>query len=137
MYWCFHCYAVNDHATGPCDVCGQPVGAPAGLSYTDGLIWALHHPDGDRAVLAAKTLGRLHACDAVPALRSAAASGHDIYLREAALRSVLAIEGAAPLRCWLHELSRSAPFNVRAIAQDALDATADDAAGGGAGADAL
>jgi hypothetical protein len=66
----------------------------------------------------------------------AAESGHDIYLRAAALRSVLAIEGAAPLRRWLGELSRSAPFNVRAVAQEALDGTTDDAIGGGDGADA-
>lgn len=120
MYWCFRCYAVNDHPAGPCDACGQPVEAPAGLSYADGLIWALRHPDGDRAVLAAETLGKLRAREAVPALRAAAGSGGDIYLRDAALRSVLAIEGAGSLGPWLEELSRSAPFSVRAIARQAL-----------------
>ena len=120
MYWCFHCYAVNDHPTGPCDVCGQAVEAPARLSYTESLIWALHHPDGDRAVVAAQTLGRLRACEAVPALRAAAENRGDIYVREAALRSVIEIEGSGPLRHWLEELSRSAPFNVRAVAGQAL-----------------
>jgi hypothetical protein len=120
MFWCFHCYAVNDHPAGPCDVCGQPVEAPADLSYVEGLIWALHHPDGDRAVLAAETLGKLRARQAVPALRAVAGSGRDIYLRNAALRSVLAIEGAGSLGSWLEELSRCAPFSVRAIAQQAL-----------------
>lgn len=123
MYWCFHCYAVNDHPAGPCDVCGRPVEAPAGLSYIDGLIWALHHPDGDRALTAAQILGRLLAREAAPALRAVATEdGADIYVREAAVRSVLAIEGAGPLRPWLEELSRCAPFNVRAVAQRALRA---------------
>jgi len=120
MYWCFHCYAVNDHANGPCDVCGQSVEAPARLSYTEGLIWALHHPDGDRAVVAAQTLGRLRAGQAVPALRAVSENRGDIYVRAAALRSVIEIEGSGPLRRWLEELSRSAPFNVRAIARRAL-----------------
>ena len=62
---------------------------------------------------------------AVPALRAASESGKDIYLREAALRSVLAIERAAPLLRWLGELSRSASFNVRAIAREAIDGTVD------------
>ena len=69
MYWCFHCYAVNDHPAGPCDACGQPVEAPPGLTRTDGLAWALRHPDGDRAVLAAKALGKLRARE--PSRRSA------------------------------------------------------------------
>jgi hypothetical protein len=123
MFWCFHCYAVNDHPAGPCAVCGEPVEAPAGLSWTGSLIWALHHPDGDRAVLAAKTLGRLRARESVPALRGAAEEGKDIYLRAAALRSVIAIEGAESLRGWLEELSRDGPFNVRAIAGQALNGT--------------
>lgn len=28
VYWCFHCYAVNDHPRGPCLACGQPVEPP-------------------------------------------------------------------------------------------------------------
>lgn len=120
MYWCFHCYAVNDHPRGPCVACGRPVEQPAGLSYVDGLIWTLRHPDGDRAVIAARTLGRLRAREAVPALRSAAEAGPDIYLREAALRSVLAIEGAGPHHDWLAQLARSGPFTVREVACRAL-----------------
>jgi hypothetical protein len=123
MFWCFHCYALNDHPAGPCDVCGEPVEAPAGLSWTDSLIWALHHPDGDRAVVAAKILGRRRARASVPALREAAEAGSDIYLRAAALRSVIEIEGVESLRGWLDELSRDGPFNVRAIARQALNRT--------------
>jgi HEAT repeat protein len=129
MFWCFHCYALNDHPAGPCDTCGEPVEAPAGLSRADGLIWALRHPDGDRAVLAATILGRQRARESIPALRAAAEGGSDVFLRAAALQSLLAIEGAESLRPWLDELSRIGPVNVRAIAVQALEEAA------GAGAD--
>ena len=121
MFWCFHCYAVNDHSSGPCRACGKPVEAPAGLSYPDRLIWALRHPDGDRAVVAAQTLGRLKARESVPALHKAVETGPDTFLRAEALRSLITIEGVEPLRTWLDALSRDAPFNVREIAQEALD----------------
>ncbi len=121
MFWCFHCYALNDHRAGPCRACGLPVEPPADISWTESLIWALGHPDGDRAVLAARTLGRLRARESVPALRAAAEGGKDIYVRAAALESLLAIEDAEALRPWLDELSRVGSFNVRAIAKRALD----------------
>lgn len=121
MYWCFHCYAVNDHPAGPCDVCGAPVEEPSGLTSTDRLVWTLGDPDGDRALVAARILGKLRARDSVPALRVVAETGKDIYLREAALLSLLAIEGAEPLRSWLAELRRTAPFNLREIARRALE----------------
>jgi hypothetical protein len=120
VIWCFHCYALNDHPKGPCGACGNPVEAPAGLSRVGSLIWTLRHPDGDRAVLAAQTLGRLRARESVPALREAAEAGADIYLRAEALRSVIAIEGVEPLRPWLEALSRGSSFNVRGIARGAL-----------------
>jgi hypothetical protein len=130
VFWCFHCYAINAHPSGPCDKCGEPVEAPSGLSRADSLIWALHHPDGDRAVLAARTLGRLRARESARALRETAQAGRDIYLRAEALQSLIVIEGAQALRPWLDELSRVGPFNVRAIARQALDAAAEaDAAG--------
>lgn len=121
MFWCFHCYALNDYPSGPCSACGEPVEAAAGLSYIDGLIWALRHPDGDRALVAAQTLGRLRADEAIPALHEAVEAGRDIYIRAEALRSLIAIEGVESLRRWLDALSRDAPFNVRGIARDALD----------------
>lgn len=120
MFWCFHCYAVNDHPRGPCVVCGEPVEPPEGLSWTDSLIWALRHPDGDRALLAARTLGRLKARESVTALRAAAEAGADIYLRAEALRSLIVIEGAGPLRPWLERLGRDAPVILRDIARQAL-----------------
>ena len=121
MFWCFHCYAVNDHPNGPCEVCGKPVESPAGLSWVDSLIWTLHHPDGDRALIAAATLGRLRARESIPALYEVAEAGADIYLRAQALRSLIAIEGVEPLRSWLDALRRDAPFNLRDIAREALD----------------
>ena len=114
------CYALSDHPSGPCHACGEPVEAPAGLSHVDGLIWALRHPDGDRAIVAARTLGRLGARESAAALREAAEAGADIYVRAEALRSLIAIEGARSLRPWLETLSRDAPFNVRDIADQAL-----------------
>ena len=121
MFWCFHCYALNDHPSGPCGVCGKPVEAPAGLSWVDSLIWTLRHPDGDRALIAAGTLGRLRAQESAPALRVAVETGTDIYLRAEALRSLIAIEGVEPLRPWLEMLSHGSPFNLRDIARQALD----------------
>ena len=60
----------------------------------------------------------------------AAQGGKEIYLRAAALRKLIVIEGAEALRPWLDELSRADPLNVRGIARQALDATAEaDAAG--------
>jgi len=126
VFWCFRCYAINGHPSGPCDVCGEPVEAPAGLSWTGSLIWALRHPDGDRALLAARTLGRLRARESVPALREAVNAGNDVYLRAAALRSLIAIEGAERLRPWLEELSRVPPLTVRDVARRALEGTVGD-----------
>ena len=102
-------------------MCGKPIEAPAGLSWVDGLIWTLGHPDGDRALLAAQTLGKLKAHESVPALREVVGAGSDIYLQAEAPRSLIAIEGTEPLRSWLGGLSKDTPFNVRAIAREALD----------------
>ena len=102
-------------ARAPC--AGSPVGAPDGLSWTDGLIWALGHPDGDRAVVAARTLGGLKARRGGGA---AASAETDVYLRAEALRSLIAIEGAEALRPWLEQLSRDAPLMIRDIARKAL-----------------
>ena len=120
MFWCFHCYALNDHPSGPCGACGKPVEAPDSISWINSLIWALRHPDGDRALVAAQTLGTLKAHESVPALRAAAEDGTDIYIRAEALRSLIAIEGAEALCPWLEALSRDSPFNVRDIACEAL-----------------
>lgn len=124
MFWCFHCYAVNDHPSGPCDVCGEEVAAPAGLSLVSALTWALRHPDGDRALVAARVLGRLRATESVPALREAAEAGRDVYLRAEAVRSLVTIEGPGPLRQWLDGLGRTGPVTVRTVAREALESAA-------------
>lgn len=120
MYWCFWCYALNQQAQGACVRCGRPVQGPSGLSFDDRLVWALGHPDGDRAVLAAQTLGTRRVRAALPALRKAVDDGRDPFLAVTALRAAIAIAGRDELRGWLEQLARCDSFMVRAVAQDAL-----------------
>jgi len=120
MYWCYHCYAVNPRSTGPCVRCRGPVDGPPGLSYDDRLIWALGHPDGDRAVMAAQTLGARGVRSALPALRRAVEEDRDPYLAVAALRGAIAIAGPDELHDWLEQLAHSESFMVREVAQRAI-----------------
>lgn len=120
MHWCYYCYAPNRHPTGPCVRCGKPVEGPGELTFDERLIWALRHPDGDRAVLAAQTLGMRQVHSALPALRRAVEEDRDPYLAVAALRSAIAIAGPEELRGWLEQLARSESFMVREVAQRAL-----------------
>lgn len=120
MYWCHYCYAVNPRAAGSCIRCGQPVEGPPGRSFDDQLVWALGHPDGDRAVLAAQTLGVRRVQSALPALRRVVAEDRDPYLAVAALRSAIAIAGRDELRGWLEQLTQTDSFMVRGEAQRAL-----------------
>ena len=71
----------------------------------------------------ARTLGRLKARDSVPALRATVQTGADAYVRVEALRSLVAIKGAGCLRPWLDELCRDAPFMVRELAREVLEAS--------------
>jgi len=120
MYWCFHCYAVNPHPCGPCVRCGQEVKVPEELSWDERLIWALDHPDSDRAMLAAGTLGRRRSAKALPALRRVVDERSDPFLAVAALRSAIAIAGASELREWLTQLASCDSFMVRDVAARAL-----------------
>ena len=120
MHWCYSCYAVNPRPSGRCVRCGQPVESPSGLSFDDQLMWTLGHPDGDRAVLAAQTLGARRVQPALPALRKAVDDDRDPYLAVAALRSAIAIAGRDELRGWLEQLAHSESFMVREEAQRAL-----------------
>ena len=72
------------------------------------------------------SLGGLRSRESIPALRQAAEAEKDIYLRAAALRSLITIEGAQALRPWLEQLSRTGPLNVREIARQALETTPGD-----------
>jgi hypothetical protein len=83
-------------------------------------VWALGHPDGDRAVLAAQTLGARQVRAALPALRRAVEEDRDPYLAVAALRSAITIAGSEELRDWLEQLTQSESFMVREVAQRAL-----------------
>ncbi|HUA03218.1 MAG TPA: HEAT repeat domain-containing protein [Solirubrobacteraceae bacterium] len=120
MHWCYHCYALNPGPTGPCVRCRRPVDGPPDLSFDDRLIWALGHPDGDRAVMAAQTLGVRRVTSALPALRRAVEEDRDPYLAVAALRGAIAIAGPDQLRDWLEELAHSESFMVRDVAQRAI-----------------
>lgn len=120
MHWCYYCYAVNPRPSGSCVRCGRQLEGPPGLSYDERLMWALGHPDGDRAVLAAQSLGVRRVRSALPALRRAVDEDRDPYLAVAALRGAVAIAGREELRGWLEELARSESFMVREVAQQAL-----------------
>jgi hypothetical protein len=120
MCWCFHCYGLNAAQSGPCVHCGRPIEPPASISYDERLIWTLGHPDGDRALIAARTLGEHRVTSAEPALRSVIATGSDPFLAAEALRSLIKIEGAEPIRGLLQELSGSESFMVAEVARRAL-----------------
>jgi hypothetical protein len=104
--------------------CGCLIEAPSGLSYDRQLIWALGHPDGDRAVTAARILGLRRAREAGPALREAVIAGREPFVAAEALRSLIAMEGAEQLTPWLEELACEAPFMISAVARPALDSVA-------------
>jgi hypothetical protein len=120
VHWCFYCYAVNREADGPCARCGRPIEGPPDRSYDDHLMWALHHPHSDRAVLAAQILGRRKVRAAVPALRRVVDQGRNPYLSAAALRAAVTIAGPSELREWLEGLATCDSFMVRSVARRAL-----------------
>lgn len=120
MYWCFHCYTPNPRPSGPCVRCGQEVAAPSGISDEQRLVWTLHHPDGDRAMLAAQTLGKRGSAGAVPALRSVVDEGFDPFLAAQALSSAVQIAGVDELAGWLTDLTQCDSFMVREAADRAL-----------------
>jgi len=121
MYWCFACYALNPHSRGACVRCGAPVEGPADLSYDERLIWALGHPDGDRAVLAARTLASRRTRGALPALRAAVEENRDPFLAVAALRGAITIAGIDELREWLEQLADDGgSFMIQAVAKQAI-----------------
>lgn len=120
MHWCHSCYGINPRSSGPCVRCGRPVEGPPGRSFDEQLVWALGHPDGDRAVVAAQTLGVRRVRAALPALRKVVDEDRDPYLAVAALRGAIAIAGSEELRDWLENLTHRESFMVREVAQRAL-----------------
>lgn len=120
MYWCFHCYAPNPAPSGPCLRCGEEVAAPAGISDEQRLVWTLHHPDSDRAMLAAKALGARRATGALSALQQVVEEAFDPYLSAQAIRSAVQIAGPEQIADWLTALAASNSFMVREAAHRAL-----------------
>ena len=122
-YWCYHCYGLNARARGACTHCGRPIEIPDALSFEQRLVWTLGHPDGDRAVLAARLLGDRRAQIAAPALSRLIAESRDPFLAAQALQSLVAIEGIGPLRELLLELTDGQSVSLSRIARRALAST--------------
>ncbi|MFT3862889.1 MAG: HEAT repeat domain-containing protein [Solirubrobacterales bacterium] len=122
MYWCFHCYGINPRPSGPCVRCGEEIAAPADLSYDRQLIWALGHPDGDRAIMAARTLGTRRPPEAAPRLRQVSEDESDPFLAAEALRSLVAIEGVEALRPLLTQIAERGGLLPAKVAAAALAA---------------
>ena len=120
MYWCFHCYAPNPSPTGPCVRCGTEVAATPGITDEQRLVWTLHHPDGDRALLAAQTLGSRRAAAALPVLQHIVDEALDPYLSAAAVSSAVQIAGVGTIADWLEKLAVGNSFMVREAAHRAL-----------------
>jgi hypothetical protein len=91
-----------------------------GLSFEDRLIWTLGHPDSDRAMLAAKTLGALRTRGALPTLQRLVDDGRDPFRAVAALRSAIEMAGRDELRACLERHAESESFMVSAVARQAL-----------------
>lgn len=123
MYWCFHCYDVNNKPRGTCEHCGHLIEEPPGLPQIERLVWALRHPDGDRAILAARRLGALGAHEAVPALWTIARGSPDPYLAAVALHALIRIEGVLPLQELLEVIAKDGPLLQRQVAQEAINKT--------------
>ncbi|HVA60519.1 MAG TPA: hypothetical protein VNG13_08275 [Mycobacteriales bacterium] len=120
MYWCYYCYSTNEHPSGPCRTCGRPVEGPGRLTPEQQLIWALHHPDGDRAVLAARAIAARRVETAIPVLRALVEGGTpDIYVAKEALCALITLEGPRRLRDLLDQLAANGPLLLREIAKEA------------------
>ena len=115
-YYCWHCYGTNRKASGPCQECGQEIGAPAGTSFDDRLLWALGHPLAERRMAAVLALGKRRLARASGSL-SELVRDPDPYLAAVALEALVEIDGAEKHGPLLAELRRSAPPTVRAVAR--------------------
>ena len=103
IHYCFACYGLNYAPSGPCRHCGREVASPAQISFDEQLTWTLHHPDADRATLAARTLGVRRCAAAAAALEEIVLQPPDPFLGAEALRSLVAIKGAAALAPMLRD----------------------------------
>jgi hypothetical protein len=86
-------------------------------------VWALRHPDGDRAILAARRLAALGARQAVPALWEIMRNSPDPYLAAVALHALIRIEGVPPLQELLESMAKDGPLLQRQVARKAITET--------------
>jgi hypothetical protein len=117
--YCWHCYGENKRDEGPCVHCGRSIEPPPDVTYDDRLIWALRHPLRENRMIAAQLLGVRRVAAARQPLRALALDWEDPYLSVEALRSLIAIEGAAATDL-LKRLASSGPAIVKREAQRAL-----------------
>lgn len=101
--------------------CGREISAPAGITDEQRLIWTLHHPDSDRAMLAAKTLGARKMAGALAALQQIVEEAFDPFLSAQAVRAAVQIAGVEALADWLRQLTRSDSFLISKAAHQALN----------------
>jgi HEAT repeats len=121
-YYCWHCYGTNREASGACRECGQEIGAPAGTTFDDRLLWALGHPLAERRMAAALALGKRRLARASGPLRDLV-DDPDPYLAAVALEALVEIDGAETHDALLAELRGSAPPAVRAVARRVSSST--------------
>lgn len=114
-HYCWHCYAQNGNATGPCVECGGAIEAPADTAYVEQLLWALRHALPGRQMMAAQILGERREAAAAQPLRELVDS-RDPYLPAQALQSLVSIVGPDRLRDLLVPLARSGAPPVAAVA---------------------
>lgn len=120
VYYCWFCYRHNDRACGPCARCGKEISPPPDADQTARLIWALHHPDSDVAMLSTRRLGQLGDRSAIPALRKCVVRTPDPYLAAEALRSLLVLSTPAAEKELLDRLARDGAVMLRNQARGAL-----------------
>lgn len=120
-YYCWHCYGENVRADGACVRCGRQIEPPSETTYDDRLLWALHHPIAENRMTAIQLLGSRRERRARAALRALALDTTEPYVAAEALKSLIAIDGAAAMRGLLETLASSSPPLVRRVARQALE----------------
>jgi len=120
-HYCWHCYAANSVPAGRCVQCGEAIESPAGVSYSEQLIWALGHRLPGTQMIAAQILGERRERAAETPLRNLVDDA-DPYLAAQALESLVSIVGVAGTRDLLEPLAESGAPAVRRVAWQALNA---------------
>ncbi|WP_188897573.1 HEAT repeat domain-containing protein [Microlunatus endophyticus] len=119
-YYCWSCYGRNDHASGPCDHCGDEIEPPADADLTTRLVWGIRHPNPDVALMSVRRLPMVGDSSAIPALRAAVIDPPDPYVAAAALKSLLSLSSVAEEEELLRSSVSTGPPLVASIAREAL-----------------